>query len=262
MVQVCVFLMDLQTPNKPKNGLCYLITYKELNMSGEIQSSDLQALNETIRQLQETMQQKESNYEQLANAVRWGVLGFVAAIIMTGFVINDRISTAYAQTSEGLGQAQDVVDALNDINANLAIFGMVGQTLNQASPVIKDAMQNNKDIQDQTKQYLEHRGIPVNEENMGKYAPAAVVDNVVTTVVDVGILMQRVRQDSNQFRDLIENDPAVALSGIQQELEVLNRALSSVPVMAAQMDVMNRNMASMTHSMGSTMGRMGSWAPW
>ena len=231
-------------------------------MSDDIHSKDLQALNETILQLQEAVLRKERNYEQFAKAMRWGVLGFVAAIVMIGFVISDRISTAYAQTQEGLGQAQYVVDALNKINENLAIFGMVGQTLGQASPVIKDAMQNNKDIQDQTKQYLSKRGIAVSEENMGKYAPAAVVDNVVTTVVDVGILMQRVREDSNQFRTLVDNDPAVALSAIQHELELMNRALSSVPVMAGQMDVMNRNMASMSHSMGSTMGRAGSWIPW
>jgi hypothetical protein len=60
----------------------------------------------------------------------------------------------------------------------------------------------------------------------------------------------------------VENDPTIALRAIKQELELMNRALSSVPVMAGQMDVMNRNMASMSHSMGSTMGRMGSWAPW
>ncbi len=29
-----------------------------------------------------------------------------------------------------------------------------------------------------------------------------------------------------------------------------------------QMDLMNRNMASMSHSMGSTLGRAGSWVPW
>jgi hypothetical protein len=231
-------------------------------MNGDNQSADLRALNETVRQLQETLQQRERVYEQFAKAVRWGVLGFVAAIVMTGFIISDRIGIAYAQNDEGLGQVKNVVEALNNINANLAIFGMVGQTLGQASPVIKDAMQNNKDIQNQTKQYLEQRGIAVTEENMGKYAPAAVVDNVVTTVVDVGILMQRVREDSNQFRDLVENDPAIALKAIKQELELMNRALSSVPVMAGQMDVMNRNMASMSHSMGTTMGRMGSWAPW
>jgi len=193
-------------------------------MNGEIQSADLRALNETVRQLQETLQQRERNYEQIAKAVRWGVLGFIAVVVMIGFIISDRIGIAYAQNDEGLGQAKNVVEALNNINANLAIFGMVGQTLSQASPVIKDAMQNNKDIQDQTKEYLALRGIEVTEENMGKYAPAAVVDNVVTTVVDVGILMQRVREDSNQFRDLVENDPTIALKAIKQELELMNRA--------------------------------------
>jgi hypothetical protein len=73
--------------------------------------------------------------------------------------------------------------------------------------------------------------------------------------------MQRIRQDSNAFRNVV-GGPGLALGAIQHELELMNRALTSVPVMAAQMDVMNRNMASMSHSMGSTMGRMGSWVPW
>jgi hypothetical protein len=38
--------------------------------------------------------------------------------------------------------------------------------------------------------------------------------------------------------------------------------MASVPAMAAQMDLMNRNMATMSYSMGSTMGRMGKWMPW
>jgi len=28
------------------------------------------------------------------------------------------------------------------------------------------------------------------------------------------------------------------------------------------MDAMNRNMAAMSYSMGSTMGRVGNWMPW
>jgi hypothetical protein len=43
---------------------------------------------------------------------------------------------------------------------------------------------------------------------------------------------------------------------------LINTALTAVPVMATQMDLINRNMSSMTYSMGSTMGRMGSWMPW
>lgn len=70
------------------------------------------------------------------------------------------------------------------------------------------------------------------------------------------------------------------LDNVGKQLETMNKALksmpphsrlhetemdqkiSSVPAMAAQMDLMNRNISSMTHSMGSTMGRMGKWTPW
>jgi len=72
--------------------------------------------------------------------------------------------------------------------------------------------------------------------------------------------MQRIRDDSNAFRELI-GGPVPTLRGLEHELKLMNAALTSVPAMAIQMDFMNRNMASMTHSIGTSMGRMGSWMP-
>ena len=74
------------------------------------------------------------------------------------------------------------------------------------------------------------------------------------------VMMQRIREDSNGLRGLLAS-PTPVLEGVQQELKLMNGALSAVPAMAMQMEFMNRNMASMSHSMGSTMGRMGSWLP-
>jgi hypothetical protein len=48
---------------------------------------------------------------------------------------------------------------------------------------------------------------------------------------------------------------------LERELHLMNAAPASVPAMAVQMDLMNRNMATMSYSIGSTMGRMGSWIP-
>lgn len=45
-------------------------------------------------------------------------------------------------------------------------------------------------------------------------------------------------------------------------MKQMYRKMSSVPAMAAHMDLMNRNTASMTAGMGSTMGHMGKWMPW
>ena len=235
--------------------------YKELNISGNIQPTDLQALTETVRQLQEALQRKERNYEQLAKAIRWGVLGFVVAVVMTGFIISDRIGTAYAQSDAGLGQAQSVVQALNNINQNLAVFGMLGQSLKQAIPAFENAMMKNSDVQKHVQTYLKDQGVDLTENNMRKYATAAIVESAVTTAVHTVVLMQRIREDSNSFHEVVDGS-SLALGAIQHELEVMNHALLSVPVMAAQMDMMNRNMASMSHSMGTTMGRVGSWVPW
>ena len=44
------------------------------------------------------------------------------------------------------------------------------------------------------------------------------------------------------------------LTGIKQELRMMNGALLSVPAMANEMNVMNRQMSVMSYSVGSTMG--------
>jgi len=49
---------------------------------------------------------------------------------------------------------------------------------------------------------------------------------------------------------------------IKTYMKQMDQKISAVPAMAAHMDLMNRNIASMTTSMGSTMGRMGKWMPW
>jgi hypothetical protein len=97
------------------------------------------------------------------------------------------------------------------------------------------------------------------------------------TMVDMGTLVFRLREDSDRFRRfLLDPPPGVSLEGIRHQLDLLNETLASVPVMTAsvkamthqmgvmnhQMGVMSANMGSMTHSMGSSMGRMGSWMPW
>jgi hypothetical protein len=72
-------------------------------------------------------------------------------------------------------------------------------------------------------------------------------------LVDLGIVMTRVRQDSNAFRQwLAEGGSERMLGKISGELHFLNASVAA----------MVRDMSVMTYSVGSTMGRAGSWMPW
>lgn len=230
-------------------------------MSAQHASVDYQQLNQTVASLAEALALSERRHAHLAHIVRWGVAGIVMVIAMTGFVITDTIGIAHADKKQGFPQGTTVVEALNNINANLTLFGMAGETLQQAVPAVQKAMMGNTDVQRHVENYLKGQNIEVTPENMQRYATAAIVESMVTTMVDTVVLMQRIREDSNAFRDTV-GGPVPALHAIEKELQLMNIAMRSVPAMAVQMDLMNRNMASMTHSMGSTMGRMGSWMPW
>jgi len=83
------------------------------------------------------------------------------------------------------------------------------------------------------------------------------------TLVDIGTLVFRIREDSDKFRQFLLEPPAAAsLDNIRYQLGLLNRTLATIPVMSAQMEAMRAHMGVMAHSMGSTAGRMGSWMPW
>lgn len=233
-------------------------------MTSQTLSTDLDSLGRTLTQLTMALEKSERRSRRLEGILRWGALGLVAFFFFLVYVLTDSIGIAHAQkqqAQQGLQEAATVVEALNSISNNLALFGMLGGALQQAKPAIDQAIMDNPDVQKHVRNYLNAQGIPVTEENIKKYAPAAIMQGTVTTFVDTVVLLQRIREDSNAFRNLV-GGPVPALEAIESELKKLNIALASVPVMAAQMDLMNRNMASMTYSMGSTMGRMGNWVPW
>ncbi|MCB1875712.1 MAG: hypothetical protein KDH88_07040 [Chromatiales bacterium] len=105
---------------------------------------------------------------------------------------------------------------------------------------------------------------------------------------DGGILLQRLRKDSDALRALIAKRQGIAnpadmqgtgldleqsfenelkaLQSIAQslssELHLVNQALSAMPGMLQQMHEMNLKMGVMSHGVGSTMGRMGNMMPW
>lgn len=230
-------------------------------MSTQNLTADVRQLNEAVARLTEALTMSESRYTRMARTLRWGVLGLAVLVGLAGIAFTNTIGLAYAADEEGLPEAATVVQALNNINANLALFGMLGKKVQESVPVIEAAIMENVDVQNYMVSYTEAAGLEPTPENMKSLAPRAVMESTVKTFVDAVVLMQRIRQDSNAFRDVV-GGPGPALQGVHDELRLMNAALSSVPAMAAQMDLMNRNMASMTYSMGSTMGRMGSWMPW
>ena len=83
-------------------------------------------------------------------------------------------------------------------------------------------------------------------------------------IVDGAALVHRLRRDSDLLRHTVNDIGGLnqALSGIEHELHLMNGMMRSIPVMAGEMNVMNRQMSVMSYSVGSTMGRMGDIMPW
>jgi hypothetical protein len=223
--------------------------------------SDVQQLSQAVAGLAEALARSERRHAQLGRMVRWGVLALIALLAFGSLLVFDRSGVAQAQNAGEFPQAKTAVEALNNINANLMVLGEIGRTLQMLSPAIKQAIADNPEVRQYVQEYFEKNNLNPTPEQQQAYAMQAIAASLVRTGVDGIVLMQRIRQDSNAFRDYIAG-PQHALHGVQHELEVMNLAMASVPAMAAQMDLMNRNMATMSYSMGSTMGRMGKWMPW
>ena len=122
-------------------------------------------------------------------------------------------------------------------------------------------------VEDLGQYYLDDEGkMPVLEDPQDKQAVMKYNTKMMEAtfmaagqiVVDSAVLVHRLRRDSDYLRSRAE-DPG--LSGIKNELARLNHVLLAVPAMANEMNVMNHHMATMSYSMGSTMGRMGDIFP-
>jgi hypothetical protein len=186
----------------------------------------------------------------------------------------------------GMSPSKSVEEALDRINGNLAVFGMMGQMMYSGmSEAVKEGVTaiNTGDrispLYDlayySIKGYLEAQGTPsdqidiamikgVPDEQKQQIVQMSLMKAVGSVLVDAGVLMHRVRQDSDLFRTAVQSigGPNKLLEGIQGELHMMNGMLASIPVMATQMDAMTRQMGVMSYSVGSTMGRAGSWMPW
>lgn len=223
------------------------------------QNPELQQLTKTVAALTEALARSERRHAHIARSLRWGGLILVTLMAGVGALVAERTGIAVAQTG-GIPEATTVVEALNRIDQKLALFGMMGETMQQLTPAITSAMGGNPEVREAVDDYLRAQKLPLTDDNRRAYTAPVIVNSAVTTMVDMVVLMQRIREDSNAFRDFV-GGPIPALRGLEHELHLMNGALASVPAMAVQMDFMNRNMASMTNSIGSTMGRMGTWLP-
>ncbi|MCB1763389.1 MAG: hypothetical protein KDI27_09660 [Gammaproteobacteria bacterium] len=230
-------------------------------MNRDTRDEELRDIADALAALTHSLAATSAEHNRQIRTLRWFAVGFAMAIVALGITAENFSHPAHANEAQGAAQAGAVVEALNNINANLALFGMVAAQAQQVMPVIQSAAMNNADIQGYLVRYVTARGLEPTPENIAQHAFPALTESLVTTLVDTVVLMQRIRGDSNAFREAI-GGPGPALRGIQSELKMVNAALASVPAMAVQMDLMNRNMASMSHSMGSTLGRAGSWMPW
>ena len=248
------FYQEAEPFLEPKKG--------SIAMTNDHQPTDIQALGQAVAGLNEALARSEKRYSHLARIVRWSMLGIVSLLAFAGFMIADQTGIAFAQKDVGsFPQATTAVDALNNINGNLMVLGAVGKSLNEFMPAIKQGIMQNKDVQQTVQNYFKENNLDPTPEQQEAIAMKLIVERAVGTFVDAFVLMQRIRQDSDAFRAAVIG-PEEALEGIGKELNLMNGALSAVPAMAAQMDLMNRNISSMSYSMGSTMGRMGNWMPW
>jgi hypothetical protein len=177
----------------------------------------------------------------------------VVTVSSVGFNL---LGPAYAQ--QGQADGGNVVQALNNINRNLQLFGMM-QGMMQGVMQSPD-VQNSEQIQQYVKA-IRQQNPGIDRQTAFQMAFARAEGQVF---VDAGILLKRLREDSDAFRGKLKQGGGTnaLLAGIENELARLNVALASVPAMAGEMNVMNRQMSVMSYSVGSTMGRMGSVMPW
>lgn len=224
-------------------------------------TTDIEKLSQAVAGLTEALALSEKRSARLRRNLRWGILGGLSLLCIGGAFVAQRPGIAQPHDPAGFPQATTAVEALNNINANLMVLGQLGKTLQEFTPVIKQAVLSNPDVQQYVQDYFTKNDLKPSAEEQEAYAMQAIMGSVVGTFVDTVVLMQRIREDSNAFRAYVTG-PEEVLRGVERQLEAMNVAMAAIPPMAAEMNLMNRNMASMSYSMGSTMGRVGSWMPW
>jgi len=117
-------------------------------------------------------------------------------------------------------------------------------------------------------EYIEEHGLDPAMAKDKTITRQVVAERTIKVLTDAFVVFRKLGHDPDATLDNIGrqlqtmNKALAAMPHIETYMKQMYRKMSSVPAMAAHMDLMNWNIASMTTSMGSTMGRMGEWMPW
>ena len=257
-------------------------------------------LQAVVVQLGNALTLSERRTSRLERMIRWGSLTMTLAAGLGLVIVLQPYGFALAQ-QQGVSPSQSVEEAIDRLSENLtgqrSTLGGMGMMMNQMLVLgahrAKQEAENipplsKKDCEPDTKLSSEIKEARINNQ-LGFYAKCyfvatqneqpsladyqqVVISAVTGTAVDLGVLVARVRDDSDVIREFVVKyigDSEKLLEKIGSQLETLNGTLTSVPHMTAsvttmthQMGIMAADMNSMTHSMGTSMGRMGKWMPW
>ena len=216
--------------------------------------TDVRQLTESVAQLTNTLQASNKRTALLESIIRWGAIGTLAVAAITFSVLYQWVAPVFAAPSNPSDNppttatqpsdmqpkpATTVVDALNQINQNLMVFGQMGMMMNAG---MMEAMKEPK-IQAEIQKIMEERSVGPQEAAM------ALAGSVAK---DAFVVMYRLREDSDLIHEMITGENLhKAMQTMAYELHMMNGALAAVPHMAANMNVM-----------GHSMGKMNSWIPW
>jgi len=244
-----------------------------MNQENEDRVGELQQL---VRDMGGILAASEQRTQRLEHTLRWALLGTLVAMALAAGVAIRPFGNAVAQGV--MPPSKSVEEALDRINQNLMPLGMMGQMMQAGiMAAVREAQAAQKDPTIQSPlghythryatEYLKTNHIASDQATpqlMEQVYQQAIMEATGGILVDAGVLLARLRQDSDYFRRFLDRvgGPNEILSGIQGELHHLNLALASVPSMAANMSAMTQQMGVMSYSVGSTMGKAGSWMPW
>jgi hypothetical protein len=257
-------------------------------------------LRNLVLQLGSALALSERRTARLERAIRWGTVSLLLALAVGLTIVVQPFGLALAQPDERLPSKspEEAIDRLTEsLTGQGSTLGMMGMMLgNMLDLGVRRAMAEAQDVPTVSLQdcgpgaqlspelrqarvtsplgfYVKCFFVKTRTENPSPQDyQQAVMTAITSTAVDLGVLVARIRDDSDGIRNFIVDyvgDSKKLLTQIGHELVLLNRTLESVPVMTSnvntmthQMGIMTADMNSMSHSMGSTMGRAGSWMPW
>ena len=262
--------------------------------------SQIDELRNLVLQLGNALRLSERRTTRLERSLRWGAVSLLLALAVGLTIVVKPFGLALAQSGERLPSKspEEAIDRLTEsLTGQGSTLGMMGMMLgNMLDLGVRRAVAEARDVPAVSLQdcgpgaqlspelrqarvtsplgfYVKCFFVKTRTENpTPQDYQQAVMTAITGTAVDLGVLVARVRDDSDTIRHFIVDyvgDSKKLLTQIGSELDLLNKTLESVPVMTSnvntmthQMGIMTADMDSMSRSMGTTMGRVGNWMPW